>query len=335
MAMQSIGDMSQAFLNRNHNARLRSDLNRLTNELSIGETTDPGRRLKGDLGQLSNIEGRVSDLSAYRIAGIEMGGALGRMQVSLDAIRRDVEQLSVEALTGTSSLSRDQIENLSSGAEQGFRTTVSRLNVRSGDRSLFSGAATNRNALASADVLLDALRAAVAGATDTAGLKAAVDDFFDAPGGAFETIGYTGSALSMTPRSIAEGETVSADMKADAPSIRSTLKGLAMVIFAAEAPFTDDVDEARALVSAGGEVLIRAGSDLTAAQAGIGRTEARVEGIRVANEAEATSLGIARNNLLGIDPYETASRLQEVQIQLETHYTVTARLSRLSLANYL
>jgi len=35
------------------------------------------------------------------------------------------------------------------------------------------------------------------------------------------------------------------------------------------------------------------------------------------------------------DPFETASTLQAVQLQLETHYAMTARLSRLSLAEYL
>ncbi len=44
---------------------------------------------------------------------------------------------------------------------------------------------------------------------------------------------------------------------------------------------------------------------------------------------------IARTELIGADPYDTATEMEAVQGQLETLYTVTARLSRLSLADFL
>ncbi len=43
----------------------------------------------------------------------------------------------------------------------------------------------------------------------------------------------------------------------------------------------------------------------------------------------------ARLGLISVDPYETASKLQEAQTQLETLYSITARMSRLSLVNFL
>ena len=51
--------------------------------------------------------------------------------------------------------------------------------------------------------------------------------------------------------------------------------------------------------------------------------------------AERTSYEIARTGLLEADPYETASRLEDVQFQLEALYAVTARMARLSLTSYL
>ena len=52
-------------------------------------------------------------------------------------------------------------------------------------------------------------------------------------------------------------------------------------------------------------------------------------------EAQLTSLGIIRNDMTVADPFETAVRLQEVQLQLETQFTITSRLSGLSLVNYI
>jgi flagellar hook-associated protein 3 FlgL len=46
-------------------------------------------------------------------------------------------------------------------------------------------------------------------------------------------------------------------------------------------------------------------------------------------------LEIARADLVAIDPFEAATRMEAAQTQLETLYSVTARLSRLSLVDFL
>jgi flagellar hook-associated protein 3 FlgL len=46
-------------------------------------------------------------------------------------------------------------------------------------------------------------------------------------------------------------------------------------------------------------------------------------------------LETGRQSLIGADPYESATRLQETQARLEALYTITARTARLSLTEYL
>jgi len=84
-----------------------------------------------------------------------------------------------------------------------------------------------------------------------------------------------------------------------------------------------------------GEALIAGAGNLVQLRASVGSAEARVEEASARLSARETALEIARNDMSAADPYETASNLQEVQLQLETHYTLTARLSRLSLTEYL
>lgn len=88
------------------------------------------------------------------------------------------------------------------------------------------------------------------------------------------------------------------------------------------------------LMSSGEDLLTSQGA-LTAVRADLGYAESRLDESKVRLSAERASFEMSRNELLGVDPYETATRLEAVQFQLESLYTVTARLSQLSLVRYL
>ena len=53
------------------------------------------------------------------------------------------------------------------------------------------------------------------------------------------------------------------------------------------------------------------------------------------NDAEGTGLRIMHNRLASADPYEAATALTDAEARLEKLYALTARLSRLSLMDYL
>ena len=63
--------------------------------------------------------------------------------------------------------------------------------------------------------------------------------------------------------------------------------------------------------------------------------EAQIDAAQARNANESFALQIARNDLVSADPYETASKLQETEAQLEMIYTITARMTRLSLLDYM
>ena len=54
-----------------------------------------------------------------------------------------------------------------------------------------------------------------------------------------------------------------------------------------------------------------------------------------AQQSRAQFLDGERLNLEGVDQYDAATRLTQLQNQLESSFAVTARLSRLSFLNYL
>ncbi len=94
--------------------------------------------------------------------------------------------------------------------------------------------------------------------------------------------------------------------------------------------------EARSqLANAAAERLLTSGEPRAVLQARIGTVQAQVAEARARNAAEESALGIARNGLVEIDPYHRAAELQDLQNRLESFYVITARLSRLSLTEYL
>ena len=89
------------------------------------------------------------------------------------------------------------------------------------------------------------------------------------------------------------------------------------------------------ILSAAGTRLARGNDAVILLRASVGVAQGAVEAAGNRNGAEKTALSIARTGLLSADPFETATALREVEGRMESLYAVVARLSRLSLADYL
>jgi flagellar hook-associated protein 3 FlgL len=89
------------------------------------------------------------------------------------------------------------------------------------------------------------------------------------------------------------------------------------------------------LLFEGGLQLQSAADDIAQVKGRIGYFEGEVERIAISQSSEISALSLARNLITQADPFEVATELKAVQLQLETHYAMTARLSRLNLVEYL
>jgi flagellar hook-associated protein 3 FlgL len=257
------------------------------------------------------------------------------MQTALSGVQNQREMASVALLSINNASTTSQIENAAEVASASFDATVQSLNLRSGDRAMFGGNSFGSSPLADPETMMTALQTAVAGLTTVTNINAAVDDWFDTPGGGFETDGYLGDTTGYISRSSGAEQIVEIGVRADDQAIRDTLKALAKGALAGDSSLSLGNETRQALQEQAGVDLLTQASGLTGLQARIGYVEQRVEQAMVQISAQISSYSIARNELVAADPFETATRLQSVQLQLETHYTLTARLSRLSLTEYL
>ena len=334
MSFTTIGDLSQSFQLRRDNARLKEDLQRFSGELSTGRVADLRAAVQGDLRPLASLERSMSLLSSFRTSNAEAALFTEVVQSSLAGIQSGAETLSATALLARTSAVPAQLDAVGREAVQQFEAAVARLNQQAAGRSLFAGLATDGPALRPAGEILDAIQTAVAGSATAADVGTALDTWFGA-GGGFETFAYVGSPDPLRPFQISPGESADMPVTALDPAIRDTLRGLAMSALLDRGVLAGNVPERAALAGASGEALIAARDSLVSLRGAVGDTEASIERARVRNETESAAAERARAAIVEADPFQAATELQAVQVQLETLYAITARLSGLSLTNFL
>ena len=335
MTSITIGDLAYTFLIKRQTSGLKSEMARLASELTTGQKADLGTSLAGDFGPFAGIERSLRAIAAYTTANSEAAGMLTASQLALENVQSIGRDLSTALLTASSSEDVVLIGATAEDARQKFSAVVSTLNTSMADRTLFGGAATDRPALATGEEMLAQIAAATAGETTAAGIVAAVEAWFDDAGGGFETMGYLGSTSDMGPMLIAEDETVSVGVRADGQVIRDTLKGYALMSLIAGGALAGQVTEQADLAAAAATQLLAADGDITDVRARIGAVEARIEDAQARNAAEKSAYELARTELVGADPYQTATELQAVYAQIETLYTVTARIAGLKFTDYM
>lgn len=334
MNFTSLGDGAHFLTQSRQNTLLKSRLETLAAQLSSGEIKDKTKALGGDTTRLSAIEHGLSRTASQITRNRETALSLTTMQQTLDAVNGQRFALSESLVKITPDSPQLQIDDGARNAGSRFATMVNSLNTEVGGRRLFAGTAVNQPALASPDDMLADLVASIGGAVDEAAILAAVDVWFDDPAGGFATMGYQGATGAQAVRRLDETSSVALDARADDPGLRAVLKGAALAALADSLPGLDRPTQA-SLLFEGGIRLQSAAVDIVNIQARLGLAESEVDRVTTTLSAERSALNIARNDLVNDDPFETATALQAVQLQLETHYQMTARLSRLSLAEYL
>lgn len=337
MTSLNTGDLAQSLLLRRQNSALKADFNRLTQEMTSGRKTDLGAALKGDFKILAGIEHSLTVLRSFNTAASEARTFATTQQATLDLVQKLGADLA-PVLTGAGTNGgAAHVSTAAHDARQKLFSAVSALNVRVGDRYAFSGNATDQKPILGAQDILDQLTTAIAGQVTVAGVTGAVDAWFNAPpgsGGYLDTV-YGGSPVALAPFRIGESEAASLTLTATDPILREALKGLALGAMVAEGALTGDLPGQAALLKTAGQSLLASGLGLASLQANLGSTEGHIATVTARNVAEVTALGIARNELVATDPFETAHELETVKTQLETLYAVTARLSRLNLSDFL
>lgn len=334
MTLNSIGDLARGLTLRTRSTEIKSQIETLSYEMSTGKVQDISGRLNGDYSHLLDLDRNLDRLEAFSIATAEARLFTDTMQLSLTTFSSSVAEMSASLLSFGTSNQAVTHEQTSAQARHELDTMMSALNTRTGGRSLFSGIATDVSPLPSADTLLTALQTELTGLTSATDIRQAAENWFNDPAG-FDTMIYQGNATVLAPMQISEIEQIDVQITATDPALKTALRDVAVAALASEDALAWTPELRTTLFTELGVSLANAQDETVNLRAQVGAAEARVEQAATRNAAAKTSTEYARNTLIAADPYETAARLQTVQFQLESLYSVTVRNANLSLVNFL
>ncbi|MBN8631373.1 MAG: flagellar biosynthesis protein FlgL [Rhodobacterales bacterium] len=332
MTRISVGDASLANILSRQGAELRGQVNRVSQEAVTGKASDIGAALRGDFSPLLAIDASLTRLAAFASNTTDAAFQAAAQQSAIAGLTGLAGGIATTLLGATSYSTPAQIDTLATDAKGRLASAIGLLNTQVSGRAVFSGVATDTAPLGQVDDMLIALQTAATGATTAGQVSAAVQSWFADPLG-FGAYYQGGNPLSPVP--VAPGETAEISTTAMDPTLRDTLAGFAMAALLDRGLLSGDAAERARLMHEAGQQLVATEDGRTTLAARIGTVEARIEAARTRNSAEETSLGILRSDIGSVDPYEAATRLQSIQAQLESLYLVTARVSRLSLVEYL
>jgi flagellar hook-associated protein 3 FlgL len=334
MSAISIGDLAQSFMLRHRNSALKQDMLRLTQELSTGRVADLREALQGNYSYLTQIERSLDVLGGYQVATTEAKIFASHIQTTLGRFQDVGEELANSLVVNGGSTVGATSGDTSAEARTAVDILVGILNTKAAGRSIFGGTATDRAATETSQVLLSEIKNAMTGATTPSDMFVAAQAWFDDPAG-FAAAFYKGGASDLSPVRLSESEQVAFDIRATDPKLKNMLLFASVAAVADDATFGLTTAEKAEVFSQAGTSLLGARDSIISLRSRVGFMEAQIDGAATRNAAEITVSEYEKTALLQVDPYDAATRLEEVQFQLQSLYSVTVRMSQLSLANFL
>ncbi|MCH2456788.1 flagellin [Henriciella marina] len=306
---------------------IRERIDRTSSEAVTGRTADPTAHLSGQIGRamiandaLNKID-RDSSLLQIRESRLDI------TQQSLSRMQEGLAEISVRALDSLSAGSPVERTALAQDARAQLDSALMALNSRHGERFLFSGDATDKAAFGSPDDLMEDLRAIADAATDKTDFDARLNAYFDLDTGDFANSFYRGSKTN------SDGDAITG---LD-PAITQTLRNLGVLAMAAPGDGLDNLSNTETLdvIRSSADRLVQADAALTQLRAANGILQERVATGLDSLAKEKLVVNTLLEGMTSRDQYEAAAELKALEASLEASYMLTARLSQLSLMNFL
>lgn len=305
---------------------LRRQLSEASLEVVTGRKTNLSESLGARAGEYSLVTKAINDLDGF-VERMTLGQSrLSAMTIPITSMQKTISGFAEEAefALGTDGYVSSAVQET---AMQQVGAAISSLGASYAGRSLFGGDEVNASPIASEEEFFASFETAISGATDEASLDAAITAYF-ADGGTFDTDIYQGGTDEAAAIRLPDGGRIRYTVMANDPAFKSTLEGLVRIAYAP--------DDASSSFLNGATSILRQGQDsLVGLEAALGLQQNRLDTALENAQQEKAVLQETENDYAGVDEYEAVTRLTNLQTQLEAAYTVTSRLSRLNLTNFI
>ncbi|MBR9808607.1 MAG: hypothetical protein GYB49_15430 [Alphaproteobacteria bacterium] len=306
-------------------SELRQKIGTTSTEATTGRYQDLTLHMSGRIGKAMLGQKALTDLTTERDVLNLRASRLNLLQTSLTNLQESATGIAADMLDAIGTDHEVGVITSARDAKAALDKIFSSLNVRYGERFLFSGDATASQPFPDPSVLMNDIEQMAQTATDSADFQAQLDTYFESPTGGWSQNLFNGSPTASDPESVS----------ADHSAIKSLISNLAVLAASGSNGSLAELDGYKDLIQATSLKLTSSETEVTNLRADLGVFEERISTNLKNLETEETLLTEAFNQMTGRDQYEAATELQSLQTMLEASYLITARLSQLTLTNYL
>lgn len=329
---------------RNALPRLQSELADASKELTTGRRADLGLSLGVGTAESVRLRAEEASVRRYFDGNSAMAAQLERTQATLDDMRTQADKFQ-QMLSGISDA--DGASAVLQQQAAGFLDALtSTLNLTDGRRYLFGGINSGQKPINNID---EGPGAAIVAAFNTrfgidpsdpatgnipaADLENFIDNEFAAM---FEEPGWsaTWSDASSTnlQSSISPLERIETSANANEPAMRKLAMAYTMVTALGTEHLKGSalqmvMDKARSLTGTGTSELISISTRL-------GTSQNRIEAANALMQRGLDAIGTRIDKLESVDPAEAKTKLDLISTQIEMSYSLTARILKMSIMNY-
>ncbi|NDW04877.1 flagellar hook-associated family protein [Jiella pacifica] len=345
---------------RNAVSKIQQELTIMQKQATTGRLADVGLTLGLRTSQSISLRSETESVARQLDTNAIISQRFSIMQNAMDSLAATGDSL-LSSLIANGSGDPGTTANIDQ-ARASLQQFVGALNSSSGARFLFSGTATDQPSISfptagggTADTYFEGSQAqtatadaftavfgfsqddaAVADISESdleAFLDGAFDDLFStAPGGGWKD-NWSNSGDGTTVNRISDSESIKTSYSSDEEAFRNIAKAYVMLSDLGNANMNESARQL--LTSRAIETLSKGLNQLTELRAEIGGSQSRLDIADETLAARKNVLTISISDLEEVDQYEASTRVTGLQTLLETSYALTARISRLSLLNYL
>lgn len=330
--------------------KMQQDMSDASTESTTGHYADTGLTLGGRSAESLSLQMQASQLQTITTTNGTVATRLSATQTTLSSLQSSAQDMlnSLIAADGTGSTGAV----VQQSATNDLKTLISGLNSALGGEYIFGG--TNSGAPPITDYF--AAGAANKSAVDTAfqsafGMSPTDSNVGSISGTAMSNFldtqldpMFSGSGATWTPNwsqasdqaqttSISTSETADTSVSANQTAFKQLAEAYTMLGQLGTANLSSDAYQA---ISTRAATLLKNGiSGLVDLQASVGVTQSQVTSSTANMSLQMDILSTQVSNLQSVDPYTAVTRVQNLQTQIETAYSLTSQIHNLSLVKYL
>ena len=341
--------------------KLVSDLTRQVADTTQELSTGYRKNVYGDLGaraaQTLEFRNRMDRTEDFVVLNQVLEGKLEMLEDALSGVRNSAQEF-LNIAVGSATSPNQLAQELQAQAQATLNFVVAGLNMAYGGEYLMSGVATDTKPVqdiytanpttgqSPADVINGIVGTGPATAGGAAAMIAQLDAVFSSsaanPNDNYEATFYNGTPALDTfgnpsPRSVAQIDDdtrMAYGVQANDPAIRDLMKGL-MMFASVDVTTINDPATYAAWATEAVDAIASGIQGLDEARVQTGSNRKLLEDTVTAQQSRMDIYNARIVTLETADPYETAARLQNLQVQLEATYATTAKLGRMSFLNYM